>query len=818
MGLSGLRKSRADQLKADLDQLGVKSRALTSPLKQLETQATLTGTAIKRDLSGALGVLSPSLAGVGGAVGPLTAGILGLGVVAAGGAGLFALTKRAADAGDEIFDLTQKVNFSAETISALKNAGITAGVEFGAVSVALGLFDKNLEEVKQGNKELGRTFKALKIDTRDNETALRSAFRALADLGDGGQQTALAMKIFGKSGKEILGLIKETNGDIDTAIKKYKDLGLLISTDTAKAANEFSDKLALLEAKFDAVARSIGERFMPTAISAMDQVNAALDRNKATAQSWATDLVAIVEFAATQIKYILEGASQVIEGFRKTFGEGSFVEHVVQSNTYGKIVDLRTRKIIDLNNPEPRMLSDSGEFAIAGGAGQFSVGAGPGGKPIKAARLDLSGGGGGGAKAQKDILQGLRAELTSLNVEYRKFNVELLDSANATALATEKEKLLSGVMTSLKSGVKERISQIRDIDEALETAITNLPKKSQAAARGIVDQSLAQFKLNEQLRIGSELNKRATELSQGWRVEADRARSGADKYTVAIQDLEKAYAKYGLTLEPTTRAELEQIAAMQRALELTLSITRARRLADTTRERFVSREMRDRSPWIDLGGGSTVGGEPATTSRDRIATINEQILRDQIARRGQQMREVAEDLGAIFGDVFDGIGKSWADLWRDMFNIAQSISRQIVQELSTGLLSKALHVPFESRSGGIVGSIINGIFNRQPKAIDLGGGSVVVPGGTGETRPRTVGRELGGPVEAGQLYRVNERGMEYFRPKVSGEVIPLGQHRSSEPFRLAIFDDNRQMEEWRPNRVMKARKQMRKVGKLGFVV
>ncbi len=36
------------------------------------------------------------------------------------------------------------------------------------------------------------------------------------------------------------------------------------------------------------------------------------------------------------------------------------------------------------------------------------------------------------------------------------------------------------------------------------------------------------------------------------------------------------------------------------------------------------------------------------------------------------------------------------------------------------------------------------------------------------------GRALGGPVTAGQLYRVNEIGTEFFRPAVGGDIIPLG--------------------------------------------
>jgi hypothetical protein len=43
-------------------------------------------------------------------------------------------------------------------------------------------------------------------------------------------------------------------------------------------------------------------------------------------------------------------------------------------------------------------------------------------------------------------------------------------------------------------------------------------------------------------------------------------------------------------------------------------------------------------------------------------------------------------------------------------------------------------------------------------------------------RPRTVGRRAtGGPVSAGELYMVNEREEEYFRPNFGGEVIPLSK-------------------------------------------
>ena len=45
------------------------------------------------------------------------------------------------------------------------------------------------------------------------------------------------------------------------------------------------------------------------------------------------------------------------------------------------------------------------------------------------------------------------------------------------------------------------------------------------------------------------------------------------------------------------------------------------------------------------------------------------------------------------------------------------------------------------------------------------------PGGFGEAVPMAYAA-AGGPVQAGRLYMVGERGMELFRPRVAGEIIP----------------------------------------------
>jgi hypothetical protein len=88
-------------------------------------------------------------------------------------------------------------------------------------------------------------------------------------------------------------------------------------------------------------------------------------------------------------------------------------------------------------------------------------------------------------------------------------------------------------------------------------------------------------------------------------------------------------------------------------------------------------------------------------------------------------------------------------------------------------------------AGGIADAIVQGrnlgdvlvnTFKRVAAAIIESGILNLLSGGKeGVSFAHIPGRASGGNVSAGQLYRVNEAGMEAFRPAGSGTIIPLGQ-------------------------------------------
>ncbi len=259
-----------------------KARSLSGDLKTLEKSAKDTSSSFKGDLSSALSGISPQLAGLG------TAGVSGLAIAGLGGiigaitslaAGVWDITTKFVEMGGGLKDMSQQVNFSVETLSGLSAIGKTAGADIDSLSGSLVKFQKNLAT---GND----AFKILGITSKDNEVALRQAFKALNDIADGATQSALAQEIFGKSGRNMLGVIKEVNGDFDEAMARLKKWGLIMGTENAEAADEFGDRLDTLGLRARGIANQLATETTPAFTAFFVAIEAALDANETNWKSW----------------------------------------------------------------------------------------------------------------------------------------------------------------------------------------------------------------------------------------------------------------------------------------------------------------------------------------------------------------------------------------------------------------------------------------------------------------------------------------------------------------------------------------------------
>lgn len=720
---------------ATVSDLERKSTTAQSALQKVQKQATETEKTVNASFKGSqasfqafsqtIGAISPkvgsvtdSLAGLGARASTVTEGMSALvasmgpvGIAAAGIAiqiaavavgvtafvvagqtaisTLFGLAQSAAKFRGEMFDMSQQTGVAVETLSGLEVLARTTGGNMGTLSASLGIFQRNLDEAQDSGSKAARTFKLLGVETFNTEDALRQTLDALSEMPKGFRQTTDSLELFGRGGKSLLAILKESHGDLDKAIAKFREMGIIISKEDAVAADKFNDELELLHLRFRAL---LGKEAIPGATKALEQLGQTFDRNKGLVNAFG-EAVALAGLALQGLALHLDTGARIAAAAIAPF---SALAGVLE----------RIARATGLIQPVNFSAATGGVGGIA--PPQVGAGATVSGGIFRARGIGGGGGGGGGSKTDAGV-----SLLKQLQQEF--FNL-----TEHTRLEEIQERLLEKQFAKTSDQIKKRI-----MVTAIEIDIT----------------------------------KKVLSLTR-------------ERYAT------------------------EESLMMLREREFIQSLTRVRQLSQIERERFATREGQNRPTWMDLGGGSTFGGEPGTTGRSRIATAEEQALRDREEMRVRQMREVAEDIGFIFSDVFDSIGRGWEDLWRNMLSTARNIANRIVSDIFTGLFEGLFNIPSGQRSGGIAGFVSGKI----------------------------QGRAEGGPVSAGSLYQIHDR--EFFMPNVGGKILNLDQMQgfinnntqqtpqTREMMRLFIVDDLRKARELGGRDIVRASRQMRKVGKL----
>ena len=180
--------------------------------------------------------------------------LAGLGVSLTLGA-FAALVKGAIDSADELNKLSQKIGISVEALSTLQFAAQLSDVGLDTLKTGLKGLSANLTEARAGLGEGAALFQALGISVEDTAGNLKSSDTILLEIADrfasvedGATKTALAVKLFGKSGMDMIPFLNQGASGIRELMQEAERLGLKLSTETAQAAEAFNDNLTALKA------------------------------------------------------------------------------------------------------------------------------------------------------------------------------------------------------------------------------------------------------------------------------------------------------------------------------------------------------------------------------------------------------------------------------------------------------------------------------------------------------------------------------------------------------------------------------------------
>jgi len=235
------------------------------------------------------------------------AAIAGIAAVATGAAaGLFALTKSAADFGSSINDISEKTGLSTQTISALKLAADQSGSSLGEVSGSITKFTRLIGESAKGNEKATATLKALGIDgskaVNDLDGAFAQAVKRINALPPGVQQVNASIDAFGKSGANVIPVINAMNGNVDEFIKKARELGVILSREDVQAADAFGDQLDVLKSQAGGVAFQFTKGLMPAVTEAMREISRYITANQETFRQWGESIGKYVKDTVKEFK------------------------------------------------------------------------------------------------------------------------------------------------------------------------------------------------------------------------------------------------------------------------------------------------------------------------------------------------------------------------------------------------------------------------------------------------------------------------------------------------------------------------------------
>lgn len=214
---------------------------------------------------------------------------------------------------DRIDDLSKKIGLSKkgfqewDYIIKLNGANIES-LQMGFKSL---VNQSNKALVK--NKAAVKNFKALGISLRDNNGHLKNqeqlfneVVSALQRMPDGVKKAKLANDLFGRSGSELMPLLKENAGRIEDLRKEAYELGLVFSDKDIEAVNDFSDKMDSFGKLFAVVGAKIGMDLIPE----VNRIIKIIQENMPEIQK-------IIKSLANVLVYVIQMTANLAEKFSK---------------------------------------------------------------------------------------------------------------------------------------------------------------------------------------------------------------------------------------------------------------------------------------------------------------------------------------------------------------------------------------------------------------------------------------------------------------------------------------------------------------------
>jgi TP901 family phage tail tape measure protein len=170
--------------------------------------------------------------------------------------------------GDAVAKMSKRTGLSVETLSELRYVASQTGTEFSTLENGLRRMQRSIYDAGRGLStatdaltDLGLTFQDL--DGLSPEQQFKLLAEKISQVEDPTKKAAIAMSLFGRTGTNLLPMFAKGAAGIDQLQQQARELGLTMSSEDAKAAEDFTDAMDRLWKTIKMATFNIGAALAP---------------------------------------------------------------------------------------------------------------------------------------------------------------------------------------------------------------------------------------------------------------------------------------------------------------------------------------------------------------------------------------------------------------------------------------------------------------------------------------------------------------------------------------------------------------------------
>lgn len=176
---------------------------------------------------------------------------------------------RTVEAGAHLSDLSKQTGIAVVELGGIGFAASQAGLDLDSVALATNKLNRQLAEAAAGNKLAQEAFTVMGISVKDASGKTKDAGVILGEIAtkfstykDGPEKAALAIRVFGKAGAEMIAFLDEGGDKLRENIEYFERYSG-VSQKTADDSKEFNDQLKKAKLLSDAFATSLTAELLP---------------------------------------------------------------------------------------------------------------------------------------------------------------------------------------------------------------------------------------------------------------------------------------------------------------------------------------------------------------------------------------------------------------------------------------------------------------------------------------------------------------------------------------------------------------------------